>query len=185
MLQNIKRRVKSFSKGMQQRLNIAQALIGNPKLIIMDEPMSGMDPLGRPLFRNLFKTLAEQGTTIFFSTHIVEDIEALCDEIIVLADGKLHLQGSVSDLVNSTTLGVEYGFESLDNDLFEILSKSVKNITLSDRKENSCSFMIKNKDDLQSFNSILCEKKIVPNSIVPIRSSLEEILYSEPQKGGK
>jgi ABC-2 type transport system ATP-binding protein len=67
----------------------------------MDEPMSGMDPLGRRLFRNLFKTLANQGVTIFFSTHIVEDIETLCDEIIVLANGKLRLQGTVGDIKKS------------------------------------------------------------------------------------
>jgi ABC-2 type transport system ATP-binding protein len=103
MSRNAKRRVKSFSKGMQQRLNMAQALIGNPELIIMDEPMSGMDPIGRRLFRNLFKTLLNQGVTIFFSTHIVEDIEALCDEIIVLADGKLRLQGSVNDIIKSAS----------------------------------------------------------------------------------
>jgi len=94
-------RVKSFSKGMQQRLNMAQALIANPKLIIMDEPMSGMDPLGRRLFRELFKDLAEQGTTIFFSTHIVEDIEALCDNIVVLSKGKLRLSGTVEEIVKN------------------------------------------------------------------------------------
>lgn len=107
MSENAKRRVKSFSKGMQQRLNMAQSLIGNPELIIMDEPMSGMDPLGRRLFRNLFKDLAAQGVTIFFSTHIVEDIEALCDRIVVLADGKLHLQGNVAEIVSSAGTSLE------------------------------------------------------------------------------
>jgi len=107
MSENAKRRVKSFSKGMQQRLNMAQSLIGNPELIIMDEPMSGMDPLGRRLFRQLFKDLAAQGITIFFSTHIVEDIEALCDRIVVLADGKLHLQGNVAEIVNSAGTSLE------------------------------------------------------------------------------
>ncbi|MDR0304306.1 MAG: ABC transporter ATP-binding protein [Chitinispirillales bacterium] len=185
MWQNAKRRVKSFSKGMQQRLNMAQALIGNPKLIIMDEPMSGMDPLGRRLFRDIFKTLSDQGTTIFFSTHIVEDIEALCDEIIVLSDGKLHLQGSVDDLVNSTTLGVEYRFENLNANVLDFLQKSVKNANISDKKENFYSFILKDKDDLQNFNLSICQNKIMPSSIVPIRSSLEEILYSSHTKGEK
>jgi ABC-2 type transport system ATP-binding protein len=107
MQRHAKARVKSFSKGMQQRLNMAQALIGNPKLIIMDEPMSGMDPLGRRLFRNLFKDLAEQGTTIFFSTHIVEDIETLCDKIVVLSKGKLRLQGTVEEIVKSANQNAE------------------------------------------------------------------------------
>jgi ABC-2 type transport system ATP-binding protein len=182
MPQNAKRRVKSFSKGMQQRLNMAQALIGNPELIIMDEPMSGMDPLGRRLFRNLFKTLSNQGTTIFFSTHIVEDIETLCDEIIVLANGKLHLQGSTNDLISSTASGVEYRFENLSAAALEILSKSAKNAKVPDKKGDSYLFVLKDKDDLQEFNLSICKNAIMPSSIAPIRSSLEEILYSNSAK---
>jgi len=185
MPHNAKSRVKSFSKGMQQRLNMAQALIGNPELIIMDEPMSGMDPIGRRLFRELFKTLSEHGTTIFFSTHIVEDIETLCDEIIVLANGKLHLQGSVEELINSTTLGVEYRFDNLSADVLEILSKSIKSAKTPDKKENSYSFVLKDEDDLRNFNLSICKNTVMPSSIVPIRSSLEEILYSDKAKGEK
>ena len=179
MSANAGRRVKSFSKGMQQRLNMAQSLIGNPELIIMDEPMSGMDPLGRRLFRNLLKKLSQQGTTIFFSTHIVEDIEALCDRIVVLADGRLHLQGSVSELINSTTLGVEYSFESLTYETYEYLMKSAEDTIVSDRKGKSYSFILKSGSDLKKFNEAILQKSLMPTSITPIRSSLEEILYSE------
>lgn len=184
MSANAKRRVKSFSKGMQQRLNMAQSLIGNPELIIMDEPMSGMDPLGRRLFRRLFKELSTQGTSIFFSTHIVEDIEALCDRIVVLANGKLHLQGNVDELINSTTLGVEYRFENMNKDLFEYLS-ATPNTEVFDHSENSYSFVLKNKNDLEQFNRKISEKSIMPYSITPIRSSLEDILYSDSLKGAK
>jgi len=182
MSANAKRRVKTFSKGMQQRLNMAQSLIGNPELIIMDEPMSGMDPLGRRLFRNLLKELAQQGTTIFFSTHVVEDIEAICDSIVVLSNGKLHLQGNVAELINSTTLGVEYHFENLDYDTFEYLLSNTKNAVVSDGKDKSYSFILKTEDDLKKFNKTIAAKSVMPDSITPIRSSLEEILYAKGAK---
>jgi len=185
MSANAKRRVKSFSKGMQQRLNMAQSLIGNPELIIMDEPMSGMDPLGRRLFRNLFKDLSRQGTTIFFSTHVVEDIEALCDRIVVLANGKLHLQGNVAKLINSTTYGFEYRFENLDYDTFEYLSSGTQNAVISDHNDKSYSFILNTEKDLEKFNGKISAKNIIPHSITPIRSSLEEILYANSSKGAK
>jgi len=121
MKRHAKERVKSFSKGMQQRLNMAQALIANPKLIIMDEPMSGMDPLGRRLFRELFKDLAERGTTIFFSTHIVEDIQTLCDKIVVLSKGKLRLSGSVDEIIKSACQAQDRAQKSAMPQLEEIL----------------------------------------------------------------
>ena len=84
----LNKKIFNLSKGMQQRVNMAQALLGNPDIYIFDEPMSGLDPLGRLLFRNIISDLGKQGKTLFFSTHILDDIENICSNIIVLSKGK-------------------------------------------------------------------------------------------------
>ena len=96
-----KRHLKTFSKGMIQRAGIAMALLHDPDLIILDEPMSGLDPLGRDLIAKIFMELQNKGKTIFFSTHIIPDIEALCDSVGILVDGEIKYTGSVQDILYS------------------------------------------------------------------------------------
>jgi ABC-2 type transport system ATP-binding protein len=96
-----------LSKGMQQRLSMACALIGNHDLYIFDEPMSGMDPPGRLGFRKLFRMLADQGKTILFSTHVLDDVATLCDRILVLSKGRLTYHGKVDELISRGNRGTE------------------------------------------------------------------------------
>ncbi len=86
-------RLRSYSKGMQQRLVIAQALIADPELIIMDEPLSGLDPIGRMEIMNLIKKLRQQHKTIFFSSHILHDVETVCDRAALIVKGELKFLG--------------------------------------------------------------------------------------------
>lgn len=101
------RAVRTYSRGMRQRLGLAQAIIHRPKLLILDEPMSGLDPLGRRDVREIIQAEAEKGTTIFFSSHILSDVETLCDQIGVLADGKLMAIGELEKLAKSRVSAVE------------------------------------------------------------------------------
>lgn len=89
--------VGTFSKGMKQRLGFAAAMIHNPPLYIFDEPMSGLDPLGRDMVKNIFTDLAARHKTIFFSSHILSDIEQLCDRIALIHQGYLLYEGTVTD----------------------------------------------------------------------------------------
>ena len=91
------RRIRGFSKGMVQRLGIAAALLGDPELLILDEPMSGLDPLGRHLVATIIRNLQQQGKTIFFSTHIIPDIETLCDRVGILVRGHQKYTGSIQE----------------------------------------------------------------------------------------
>jgi ABC-2 type transport system ATP-binding protein len=91
--------LRKFSKGMLQRVGIAQAIIHDPKLVFLDEPMSGLDPVGRREVRDLIQTLKDAGKTVFFSTHILSDAEALCDRVAVLHKGELRGVGVVQDLL--------------------------------------------------------------------------------------
>ncbi|MCX4241387.1 ABC transporter ATP-binding protein [Paraliomyxa miuraensis] len=101
------RPLRSFSKGMLQRAGLAQALIGEPELVVLDEPMSGLDPVGRKEVRDLVLELREQGTTVFFCTHILADASALCDRVGILVRGRLRDVGSQAELLDPRLLGVD------------------------------------------------------------------------------
>ena len=90
--------LRKFSKGMLQRVGNAQSIIHNPKLIFLDEPMSGLDPIGRREVRDLIQSLKDEGKTVFFSTHILSDAEALCDRVAILNHGQLRGVGTIADL---------------------------------------------------------------------------------------
>jgi ABC-2 type transport system ATP-binding protein len=107
MADSARTQLRKFSKGMLQRVGIAQAIVHDPKLILLDEPMSGLDPLGRREVRDLIQELNENGKTIFFSTHILSDAETLCDRVAVLNRGELRGIGVVSDLVREVTGNIE------------------------------------------------------------------------------
>jgi ABC-2 type transport system ATP-binding protein len=98
------KQLRKFSKGMLQRVGIAQAIIHGPEVVFLDEPMSGLDPLGRHEVRELIQALKDEGKTIFFSTHILSDAEALCDRVGVIHKGELRGVGVVNDL-RSTIAG--------------------------------------------------------------------------------
>jgi ABC-2 type transport system ATP-binding protein len=106
--------LRKFSKGMVQRVGLAQALINDPELVFLDEPMSGLDPLGRRDVRALILRLREQGRTVFFSSHILQDAETLCDRIAIVVKGRLTASGSLADLVTSTLKGWEIVVDGLD-----------------------------------------------------------------------
>ena len=95
--------LRKFSKGMLQRVSIAQAIVHNPQLVFLDEPMSGLDPMGRREVRDLIQALKEEGKTIFFSTHILSDAETLCDRVAVVNKGELKGIGSVAELKSRGT----------------------------------------------------------------------------------
>jgi ABC-2 type transport system ATP-binding protein len=94
-----KRLIKTYSKGMQQRVGIAQALINNPDLLILDEPTSGLDPLGRMKVREIIQRLRNDGKTVFFSSHELGEVETVCDRVAIINEGELKTVGRVDDLV--------------------------------------------------------------------------------------
>jgi len=101
------RQIRKFSKGMQQRLGIAQALVSDPALVVLDEPMSGLDPVGRREMRDLILTLKQRGKTVFFSTHILPDVETLCDRVGVIVKGRLRDVGRLGELLSARITSVE------------------------------------------------------------------------------
>ncbi len=96
-------KLRKFSKGMIQRLGLAQALINNPDLLILDEPFSGLDPIGRKDLRILILSLREQGKTVFFSSHILQDMEMMVDRVGIILNGTIRRQGKLSELISRST----------------------------------------------------------------------------------
>jgi ABC-2 type transport system ATP-binding protein len=97
-----KKKLKQYSKGMLQRVGMAQALINDPEIVFLDEPMSGLDPMGRYRMREIVLSLKQQGKTIFFNSHILSDVEQICDRIAFLALGELICQGSLDELLGTS-----------------------------------------------------------------------------------
>src|SRR5438874_7026668 len=114
--------LRKFSKGMLQRVGIAQALINDPKIVFLDEPMSGLDPIGRREVRDLILLLKKEGKTVFFSTHILNDVEVLCDKVAVLNRGKLIGSGHLTDLISQEVSHIEIVVSNIN---FETVSQAV------------------------------------------------------------
>jgi ABC-2 type transport system ATP-binding protein len=105
--------MREFSKGMRQRLGLAQAVMHKPPLIILDEPMSGLDPMGRRDVRNIILSLRDAGQTVFFSTHILSDVEEICDRVCVLNMGHKVAEGPISTLLTGRVLEVQISASGL------------------------------------------------------------------------
>lgn len=102
----IDRRLRSYSKGMMQRVGIAQAILGKPKLLILDEPMSGLDPMGRRDVREAILELNRDGVTIFYSSHLLSDVESISHRVAMIVDGRIVREGTVDEITDSC--GIEY-----------------------------------------------------------------------------
>jgi ABC-2 type transport system ATP-binding protein len=159
--------LRKFSKGMLQRAGIAQAILHDPPVVFLDEPMSGLDPIGRREVRDIIHDLKHQGRTVFFSTHILSDAEMLCDRVAVLAGGKLQGVGAPNEIVAVEVSGMEILFEMpAGQPLPQALAKAVA-IGPRYRLEVPEAELYYTLDRLRA-----CEARIL--SITPIRPTLED-----------
>jgi ABC-2 type transport system ATP-binding protein len=127
--------LRKYSKGMLQRIGIAQALINDPELVIFDEPMSGLDPIGRRDVRALILQLRERGCTVFFSSHVLSDAEALCSRVAILARGRLVAAGRLADMVAFEARGWELVVANLDDGIARAIEARARRVVrISDRR---------------------------------------------------
>lgn len=125
MLEFSKRKIKQLSGGMKRRIGIAQALIGNPQILVVDEPTAGLDPEERVRFRGLLSRYAREGRTVLLSTHIVEDVHQLCGELAVLRKGRLFYAGTSVALLDKVKGKIKLLHLENENQLIELQKKSV------------------------------------------------------------
>jgi ABC-2 type transport system ATP-binding protein len=121
--------LRKFSKGMVQRVGIAQALVNEPEVVFLDEPMSGLDPLGRRDVRELILKLRAEGRTVFFSSHVLSDAEALCSRVAILAKGRLVVSGSVDELTAFDKRGWELVVAHLNDDMLNRIRSRITSAT--------------------------------------------------------
>jgi len=160
--------LRKFSKGMLQRAGIAQAILHDPPVVFLDEPMSGLDPIGRREVRDIIMELREQGRTVFFSTHILSDAEMLCDRVAVLVGGKLQGVGAPSEIVSIEVHGMEILFEARDGRaLPPALAARAKSVGGRNRMEVPEADLYGTLEQLRG-----CDARIL--SVSPVRPTLED-----------
>ncbi|HWT83851.1 MAG TPA: ABC transporter ATP-binding protein [Candidatus Methylomirabilis sp.] len=173
------RQLRKYSKGMLQRLGLAQALINDPRLVILDEPMSGLDPLGRKVMRDLILTLKAQGRTIFFSTHILPDVEVLCDRVGILVAGRLRDAGRLDQILKTETESIELTLQQVSLELLAHL----RNLTQAPILDQPDGVLIRLPDeerlDLALRAAVTAGGRVV--SVAPQRVTLEAHFLREVQ----
>ena len=171
------RQLRKFSKGMLQRIGLAQALIHDPELIILDEPMSGLDPSGRKEVRDLILGLRDQGKTVFFSTHIISDVEMICDRVGILARGKMLALGRIEDLVNEhEARSVEVVCDGVVGDELPDVKRLATRIL---QRGDRCLIILSGQDHLEQVLAVLRQAKGKLVSVIPHKGSLEEIFLEQ------
>ncbi len=175
-----KRQLRKYSKGMLQRVGLAQSLINDPEVVFMDEPMSGLDPVGRREVRELIAGLRDKGTTVFMSTHILSDIEALCDEVAILRKGKLAACGNLNDLLNLSgeSRAFEISIQGVEAEAIRHLIESIPGTELHS-KPNGAIVHVAGEADIEPVLAIMRETGGHLAAIQPVKQSLEELFVRE------
>ena len=170
--------IRTYSKGMMQRLGLALALLHEPELVILDEPMSGLDPVGRMEVRNLILELKASGKTVFFSSHIISDVEALCDRVIILLKGRKVAEGRVEELVGGE--GIRY-VELLFSPVPDEDSLSRLGVPPGEAMVRGNAFVLRAKDYEEANRWIerFREAGSFVRSCVPVKKHLEDIYVEQ------
>jgi ABC-2 type transport system ATP-binding protein len=160
--------LRKFSKGMLQRVGLAQAILHDPKLVFLDEPMSGLDPMGRREVRELIQQLRHEGKTVFFSTHILSDAEALCDRVGVIHQGELRGVGSVAELTSQSQGKIEIIFCA------QKVPAALLQLGADARVSGDMVNAVFPEEQQDAALEVLRRERIKLISLTPVRKSLEE-----------
>ena len=174
--------LRKFSKGMVQRVGIAQALINDPEVVFLDEPMSGLDPLGRREVRNLILQLRDQGRTVFFSSHILADAEALCSRVAVVAGGRLAAAGRLSDILAFEVRGWELVIADVTPEMLNTLASVARRTTEISAGRYAVELSLDSPPE--KVLADLAAMGAKPVSLNPIRETLEDFFVRRVAETG-
>jgi ABC-2 type transport system ATP-binding protein len=169
--------LRKYSKGMLQRIGIAQAMLHDPEFLVLDEPMSGLDPLGRKEMRELIINLAAEGRTVFFSSHVIPDVEAICDQVGLINRGKIIASGPIGSLLAQGPIQTEVAFSGIGMDKVSKIREfmSVREIP------NGVRALLPGQDAVGTVLGKLLEHKAQILWVTPIRPSLEDLFKGDSQ----
>lgn len=164
------RPLRTYSKGMVQRLGISAALIHDPRVLILDEPMSGLDPVGRKLVMDLMIQLRTQGKSMFFSTHILHDVEIICDRIGIINQGELKFCGTLKDIASESFSSYEVVFRNVEpHQVPTLQQEGLSSETHQDKVQVEVA-----KEELTNFLENCMQQGMEPYTVEPKRFSLED-----------
>jgi ABC-2 type transport system ATP-binding protein len=166
------RPMRTLSKGMLQRMGLAQALLGEPELLILDEPLSGLDPVGRRDVRDIILAQRERGTTVFFSSHIIPDVETICDRVAIVVDGTVRAIGTVRDLVAREVEAYELTFVGADP------GRLITPVLSWHEGSDACWARVAN-ENRDALTRELADAGARLVSLAPVRSTLEDFLLQQ------
>jgi ABC-2 type transport system ATP-binding protein len=171
------RQLRKFSKGMLQRIGLAQALIHDPELVILDEPMTGLDPVGRKQVRDLILSLRDRGKTIFFSTHILHDVEMICDRVGIVMKGRLLASGRVDELVRQDhTQSVEIVCRQIKAEGNAFIHSLATRVL---QQGQQCLIVLPNPDAVDVVVGEIRRQGGRLLSVTPHKASLEDLFFQE------
>lgn len=176
------KQLRKYSKGMLQRAGLAQALINDPEVLFLDEPMSGLDPLGRREVRDLIASLRDQGKTVFFSSHVLSDVEALCDRVAIMNKGCLIESGKLSDILKSHTNEMEVVVTGVDEATLNELRVFATQIVPA---PEGAHVRVQNDKEIESVLSLVHRAGGRLISVNPVRESLEDLFVREISENTK
>lgn len=173
-------RLRSFSKGMLQRAGLAQALLHDPEILVLDEPMSGLDPAGRREVRDLINEIAAAGKTIFFSTHIIHDVEVICSTVGFIDKGKLQGLGNIESLMGKTVRSVEVRFTLPSNEGTDNAGQRLgARRTMDGWMLNIESDPERLEDDVSAALATILGEKGRVKAVTPRKSTLEDLFFGD------
>jgi ABC-2 type transport system ATP-binding protein len=175
-----RQRLRTFSKGMLQRAGVALALVNDPEVVIFDEPMSGLDPLGRKLMADLIRGLKAEGKTVFFSSHILHDIEDLCDRVGIIVGGRLRRVATLADLL----LVEAAGWRMVLRGAGEPIRSRLAGLVCAYSERAGLTEIQTSDRDLGKLVNRLGDLQDGLISVTPLRPTLEEILLREVAQAG-
>ena len=175
--------LRKYSKGMLQRIGLAQALINEPAVVFLDEPMSGLDPIGRKAVRDLILHLREQGRTVFFSTHIIPDVEVVCDRVGIILAGSLAAVGRVEELLASPLEQIEVTASGLAPDAAAALA--ARSVVPPVRSGDRILVAVKGEEELGGVLGAILQAGGRVHSVIPQRRTLEEVFLARIREGSR
>jgi len=171
--------IRKYSKGMLQRLGLAQALLNDPRVVLLDEPLSGLDPIGRREVRDLLLRLKSEGRTVFFSSHIIPDVEVVCDRVGILVGGRLVAQGPLDEILGVRIASIEVTVSQVPPEVMGEFDHLL--VTQPVPRGGRLLLTVKDEGALTELLARLLDDKAVIHAIAPHRESLEEYFFRHVQ----
>lgn len=169
-----KSKIREFSKGMQQRVGLAQAILHDPELVILDEPTSALDPIGRRQVRDIVLELRKEGKTVLLNSHLLSEIEMTCDRVAIIKRGQVATQGTIEELLAYTST-VEVEVRGMNDAAFQAVQQIAARLKFEQMPLTRFTAYVRNQEDIPALARVLVQNGVDLIALTPKRETLEEL----------